>query len=141
MQQTRDEITENLTERLCWEVARRDETRIARRLYRKPVVDRVYRLDKGALLDDFLHLLQAYVYPAHMRATRDLLRRRMYLTRKRAELLAHIQNTNSQYNLPEIGKQLPAFSAKYPPGHARETGRKSFPGAALRVDGGVRSAR
>jgi hypothetical protein len=59
MQQTRDEITENLTERLCWEVARRDETRIARRLYRKPVVDRVYRLDKGALLDDFLHLLQA----------------------------------------------------------------------------------
>jgi len=26
--------------------------------------------------------------------------------RKRAELLAHIQNTNSQYNLPEIGKKL-----------------------------------
>ena len=25
---------------------------------------------------------------------------------KRAELLAHIQNTNSQYNLPEIGKKL-----------------------------------
>src|SRR5215216_2079777 len=40
-------------------------------------------------------LPQAYVYPAAMRATRDLLRRRMYLTRKRAELLAHIQNTNS----------------------------------------------
>src|ERR671922_1357032 len=51
-------------------------------------------------------LPQAYVYPADMRATRDLLRRRMYLTRKRAELLAHIQNTNSQYNRPEIGKQL-----------------------------------
>jgi transposase len=51
-------------------------------------------------------LPQAYVYPAQMRATRDLLRRRMYLTRKRAELLAHIQNTNSQYNLPEIGKKL-----------------------------------
>jgi hypothetical protein len=41
-----------------------------------------------------------------MRATRDLLRRRMDLTRKRAELRAHIQNTNSQYNLPEIGKKL-----------------------------------
>jgi hypothetical protein len=41
-----------------------------------------------------------------MRATRDLLRRRMSLTRKRAELLAHIQNTNSQSNLPEIGKKL-----------------------------------
>jgi transposase len=51
-------------------------------------------------------LPQAYVYPATMRATRDLLRRRMHLVRKRAELLAHIQQTNSQYNLPEIGKQL-----------------------------------
>src|SRR5712692_8765328 len=51
-------------------------------------------------------LPQAYVYPAEMRATRDLLRRRCHLMRKRAELLAHIQNTNSQYNLPEIGKKL-----------------------------------
>src|SRR5262249_15613045 len=51
-------------------------------------------------------LPQAYVYPAAMRATRDLLRRRLPLTRKRAELLAHIQNTNSQYNLPEIGKKI-----------------------------------
>jgi transposase len=51
-------------------------------------------------------LPQAYVYPAEMRATRDLLRRRMHLTRKRAEMLAHIQKTNSQYNLPEIGKKL-----------------------------------
>jgi transposase len=47
----------------------------------------------------------AYVYPAEMRATRDLLRRRGHLARKRAELLAHIHNTNSQYNLPEIGKR------------------------------------
>jgi hypothetical protein len=51
-------------------------------------------------------LPQAYVYPAEMRATRDLLRRRCPLVRKRAELLAYIQNTNSQYNLPEIGKKL-----------------------------------
>jgi len=51
-------------------------------------------------------LPQAYVYPADMRATRDLLRRRMHLMRKRAEPLAHIQNTNSQYNLPEIGKKI-----------------------------------
>ena len=48
----------------------------------------------------------AYVYPAHMRATRDLLRRRMHLMHKRSELLAHIQNTNSQYNLPEIQKKI-----------------------------------
>jgi transposase len=51
-------------------------------------------------------LPQAYVSPAEMRATRDLLRRRLPLTRQRAELLAHIQNTNSQYNLPESGKKL-----------------------------------
>src|SRR5262245_20908910 len=51
-------------------------------------------------------LPQAYVYPAAMRATRDLLRRRMHLMRKRAELLAHVHNTNSQYNLPEIGKNI-----------------------------------
>jgi transposase len=51
-------------------------------------------------------LPQAYVYPAEMRAPRDLLRRRRYLTRKRAELLAHIQHTNRQYNLPEMGNKL-----------------------------------
>jgi len=48
----------------------------------------------------------AYVYPPEMRSTRDLLRRRMHLVNKRAELLAHVQNTNHQYNLPEIGKNL-----------------------------------
>jgi hypothetical protein len=41
-------------------------------------------------------LPQAYGYPAAMRATRDLLRRRMALVRKRAELLTHVQQTNSQ---------------------------------------------
>jgi Transposase len=51
-------------------------------------------------------LPQAYVYPATRRATRDLLRRRMHLAQKRAELLAHVQNTNSQYNLPAIGKKI-----------------------------------
>jgi transposase len=49
---------------------------------------------------------QAYVYPADMRSTRDLLRRRMHLMRQRAELLAHVQNTNHQYNLPDIGKKI-----------------------------------
>ena len=48
----------------------------------------------------------AYVYPPQMRSTRDLLRRRMYLVRKRAELLTHIQNTNSQYNLDPFGKKI-----------------------------------
>jgi transposase len=51
-------------------------------------------------------LPQAYIYPAEMRATRDLRRRRMHLTRKRAELLTHVQQTTCQYNLPEIGKKI-----------------------------------
>jgi hypothetical protein len=51
-------------------------------------------------------LPQAYVYPAEMRATRNLLRRRTHLMRQRAELLAHVQNTNSQYHLPDIGKKI-----------------------------------
>ena len=59
MERTRETITQNLAERLCWEVARRDDCRVARRLYRKQVVDGVYRLDEGALLDDFFHFLQA----------------------------------------------------------------------------------
>jgi len=51
-------------------------------------------------------LPQAYVSPAEMRAPRDLLRRRIPLMRKRAELLTHVQQTHSQYNLPEIGKKI-----------------------------------
>jgi transposase len=49
---------------------------------------------------------QAYAYPAEMRSTRDLLRRRMHLMRQRAELLGHVQLTNQQYNLPEIGRKI-----------------------------------
>ena len=43
----------------------------------------------------------AYVYPRAMRSTRDLLRRRLYFVRKRAELLAHLRILNGQYNLRE----------------------------------------
>jgi transposase len=52
----------------------------------------------------------AYAYPARMRSTRDLLRRRMYISRRCNELVAHIQNTNTQYNLPAFKKKL---SRKY----------------------------
>jgi transposase len=51
-------------------------------------------------------LPQASVSPAQMRATRDLLRRRMPLAPTRAELLAHVHNTHSQYHLPAIGKKI-----------------------------------
>ena len=68
---------------------------------------------------------QAYVYPRAMRATRDLMRRRNHLMRKRAELLVHIQNTNSQYNLPAFGVRL----AKP---HLRGEAVSHFPEAAVR---------
>lgn len=48
----------------------------------------------------------AYTYPVEKRATRDLLRRRHYLVRRRAELLSHIQNTITQYNLEPLKKKL-----------------------------------
>lgn len=69
-------------------------------------------------------LPQAYVYPAEMRATRDLLRRRMSLMRQRAALLTHVQNTNSQDNLPEIGKKI-AYKAN------REGVAERFPDPAV----------
>lgn len=47
-----------------------------------------------------------YAYPAQMRATRDLLRRRMYFVRVRSEVQAHIQLTNYQYNLPSFEKKI-----------------------------------
>lgn len=51
-------------------------------------------------------LPQAYVYPAAMRATRDVMRRRLHFVRKRAELLAHIRNTRAQYNAAAIRGNL-----------------------------------
>jgi hypothetical protein len=57
MEQTRDEITQNLAARGGWEVAQRDDARVVRRLYRNQLVEGVYRLDEGALLDDFFHFL------------------------------------------------------------------------------------
>ena len=48
----------------------------------------------------------AYVYPRALRATRDLLRRRTFLVRQRAQFLAHIQNTNSTYNLPPLTQRI-----------------------------------
>jgi hypothetical protein len=58
MRQTREAIEQNLAERLCWQAARRDDSRVARRLSQKQVIEGVYRLDEGALLDDFFHFVQ-----------------------------------------------------------------------------------
>ncbi len=51
-------------------------------------------------------LPKAYVYPPGMRATRDLLRRRLFFVRKRGELFAHVRTTHHQYNLPTPSGQL-----------------------------------
>jgi len=67
--------------------------------------DRIDALKIATLLRGGL-LPQAYVYPAGMRSTRDLLRRRLHLVRKRGQLLAHIQMTSQQYNLPPLGKRI-----------------------------------
>jgi len=52
----------------------------------------------------------SYTYPQGMRETRDLLRRRMYLVHKRAELITHLEILNAQNNLPPFGKKL-AYAA------------------------------
>jgi transposase len=48
----------------------------------------------------------SYVYPRQMRATRDLVRRRMFLVRRRSELLAHVQLINQQCNCEPFEKML-----------------------------------
>ena len=62
--------------------------------------EKIVRLVRGGMLP------MAYVYPPKMRAARDLLRRRTYLVRKRSDLMAHVQNTVTQYNLPPLKKRL-----------------------------------
>jgi hypothetical protein len=62
--------------------------------------EKIARLLRGG------NLPYGYVYPKGLRETRDLLRRRMYLVRKRAELITHVVNSNTQYNLPPFGKKL-----------------------------------
>ena len=70
---------------------------------------KIAALLKGGLI------FMAYVYSRTMHSTRDLMRRRNLLMRKRAELVAHIQNTASQYNdrqrspLPRIFSAVFAF--------------------------------
>jgi transposase len=51
-------------------------------------------------------LPQASVSPAARRATRDLLRRRLSLARKRAELLTHVPNTHRPDTLPASEQQI-----------------------------------
>jgi transposase len=67
--------------------------------------DRVDSRDIAKLLRAGM-IPMSYVYPKAMRATRDLLRRRMQCVRQRAGLLTHIQQTTVQYNLAPLGTSL-----------------------------------
>lgn len=59
MKHAPDEVTQNPTELLRWDVAGRDDARIARRLYRKQPIDGGYRLDAGVLPHDVFRCLEA----------------------------------------------------------------------------------
>ena len=62
--------------------------------------EKIARILKGGMFP------YAYVYPCGMRSHRDLMRRQIKLTRERGELMSHIKNTLSQYNLPAHPKNL-----------------------------------
>ena len=63
--------------------------------------------EKLALLLRGGNFATAYAYPARLRATRDLLRRRTYLVRQRAQTLTHIQIVNHQHNHEPFPKKMP----------------------------------
>ena len=69
----------------------------------------------------------SYQYPKAMRATRDLLRRRTRLVRYSAELKAHVKNTASQYNVPDIGSHNLRYA------QAREKARNIIPDASAQI--------
>ena len=48
----------------------------------------------------------SYVYPKDMRGTRDLLRRRACIVRRRSATLIHVQMVNHQQNLPGFAKKI-----------------------------------
>ncbi len=73
----------------------------------------------------------AYHYPKSMRATRDLLRRRMKIIRHGAMLKAHVSNTLSQYNLPVHGTNLRYSQAR---DALRETFNDKYVQANINLD-------
>ncbi|MEO2016401.1 MAG: transposase, partial [Fuerstiella sp.] len=48
----------------------------------------------------------SYVYPEHMRDTRDLLRRRATIVRRRSGTITHVKMVNYQHNLPAFPKPI-----------------------------------
>lgn len=62
--------------------------------------EKIARLLKGGMMP------QAHAYPSEMRGVRDLLRRRLFFVRKRAEIMARVQMTHQQYNLSAPGVKI-----------------------------------
>jgi transposase len=71
----------------------------------KTKTDRIDAAKLASLLRGGLFPM-GYVYPRAKRQTRDLLRRRSFFVRQRAQMIAHIVNTNTQFNLPPLSKKL-----------------------------------
>jgi transposase len=71
----------------------------------KTKTDRIDAAKLAAMLRGGLFPM-GYVYPRAKRQTRDLVRRRSFFVRQRAQLIAHVVNTNTQFNLPPLSKKL-----------------------------------
>lgn len=62
--------------------------------------EKIARLLKGGMLP------VAHAYDKEMRGLRDLLRRRLFFVRKRAEIMARVQMTHQQYNVTPPGVKI-----------------------------------
>src|SRR5688572_7945775 len=71
----------------------------------KTKTDKIDAAKLAALLRGGLFPM-GYVYPRARRQTRDRLRRRSFFVRQPAQLIAHVVNTNTQFNLPPLSKKL-----------------------------------
>jgi transposase len=69
--------------------------------------EKIARLAQSGLLP------RAYAYPKGLRAVRDLLRRRMIFSRRRAALMAHLKSLNAQANLPTLKDEAKVKSRRH----------------------------
>ena len=52
------EMSKNLRGQLNWEVAERDDSKVAKRLYSRKETDAVHTLDEAGMLDEFFEFLR-----------------------------------------------------------------------------------
>jgi len=52
------EVRQAILERLCWQVAERNDNLVAQAIYEKEEIDAIYSLEEGALLDEFFDFLK-----------------------------------------------------------------------------------